>query len=129
MKKKVRNRRWEWFDFVYKASYILHLGDEQKYVDEVNKLWPESPTTIHTSAARCITGWAEGNFTVALWFQPGCDYANEWRSAVAAHEAVHAANSVLEERGIKSNSAIDEPLAYYVEYITRECLTRLREKK
>lgn len=42
-----------------------------------------------------------------------------------AHELIHVALAILEFRGIKLESANDEPIAYYYEWLFRNCAREL----
>lgn len=43
-----------------------------------------------------------------------------------AHEALHCANAILEERGIRSPTENDEPLAYMVGWLVRNICEQMR---
>lgn len=48
---------------------------------------------------------------------------------VLTHETIHAANFILEGRGILSDYNNDEPLCYLAEWINNEIYTFMKEKK
>lgn len=48
---------------------------------------------------------------------------------VLAHEALHAVNLILDNRGVKFDVDNDEPYAYYLSYIVEQFYDFLKEKK
>jgi hypothetical protein len=56
-------------------------------------------------------------------------YIKEPLCAVIAHEAVHAANYILSDRGVLCDHDNDEPLAYLVEWVVSKVVDALKRKR
>jgi hypothetical protein len=81
-------------------------------------------------AAKCVelldAQGAETNVICLQWWpaKPGPKHY-----AMLAHEVFHAADHVLSKRGVELGRYTTEPYAYFIESITRRCLTLLDTRR
>lgn len=104
---------------VYKIEIGVLIGKKEDAVkrlteyDKVGAAWLKEQSRINGATM-------SHGITPFMWL-------SEVTPGTVAHEAVHAASIVLQSRGIDIASSGEEPLAYMVEYITRE-IYRIHKK-
>lgn len=115
-------------DSLYKIRFHFWRGPEKALVAQVKKDTNE-PCEVHNGAARTISYIAPGygQLVIHIWVSPDYSLRDSFGLSSLAHEAVHAATFVWERIGAKAPEAgNDEQFAYYVEWIVREFLRRMR---
>lgn len=97
---------WKW------DGYVVIGGTPDEAKRCAKRLIGAEPSILPRSMGH---GFVEYGRPWFLW----CSSLKEWPTL--AHEAVHIAGGVLENRGVKFASDNDEALAYTMEFILREC--------
>lgn len=114
-------------DTLYKIRFFLYHSPERRLVARCAK--DGQPIDAHDGAARTVAYVSEGfgQLVVHLWFSPDTNLRSPFGVSCLAHECVHAANAVFDRIGATATFDwhADEPYAYYVEYLVRECARRL----
>ncbi len=115
-------------DPLYKIRFHFWRGPESALIAWAKKDgWP---CDAHDGAARSINYVAKGygQMVVHIWVAPAYSLRSPFGISALAHECVHAANAVFERIGapVSLKWHEDEPYAYYVEWLVREFLRRMR---
>lgn len=117
-------KTWKWSDPLYDVSVFLLKGkgeDAQRYLkktfdeDYVGE-WMGAKTLFISKPRGCA---------LVLWFPQWFSTKDGTHLSVLAHEAFHAAEFTLRERGMTLTDASDEAYAYYIAWIFRECYRRM----
>lgn len=115
-------------DTLYKIRFHFWRGPERAMVEHTKKDgYPECEE--HNGAARCIsyTSPGYGQLVIHLWVSPAHKLTDPFGASCVSHEAIHAALEVWKRIGQPAPDAEHaEAFAYYVEWIVREFLRRMR---
>lgn len=117
-------------DQVYKTRLHFWRGPEQAMVTFVRRDGEECD--LHHGLARTVCYASgdrfHGRFNIHIWIAPEAPLSTPEGVAALAHEAVHVANVVFARIGATPTHTWndDEPYAYYVEWIVREFMRRMR---
>ncbi len=120
-------RHWRWSDPLYGSGFVLLCGPGVEALAWLARTF--GPVTEFDGAADMAgqTAWIErkGKRYAAIWF-PEFSADKIEDVAMLAHESFHATDFVLSDRGFKLSDDSDEAYAYYLSWVFRECLKRLK---
>lgn len=114
-------------DPLYKIRLHFWRGPEAALVAQVKRDGYDE--RIHDGAARMIAYTAPGfgQLVVHIWVSPDHALTDPFGASALAHECVHAALEVFKRIGASAPTPeTSEPFAYYVEWLMREFLRRMR---
>lgn len=118
-------------DPIYRVDYFVVCAEERDYLPALRKLLrsytilsrktqqeilDRAQHPLTRCAGRCIRLSNPKVEAVVIWLRPGADIS------VLVHEAWHAAYWVFEGRVTAWNDGVDEPMAYYLQWIVRQAL-------
>ncbi|MDP2319587.1 MAG: hypothetical protein Q8O42_09655 [Acidobacteriota bacterium] len=115
-------------DPLYKTSIHFWRGPEAAMVAQVKRDGYDE-ATVHDGAARMVSYIAPGygQLVVHIWVSPDHSLRDSFGASALAHECVHAALEVFKRIGAPAPTPeTSEPFAYYVEWLMREFLRRMR---
>lgn len=128
MKKVAPNRHALVRDPLYKIRFHLYHAPEARLVAECRR--DKVDIEIHRGAGRTVNYKAPGygQLVVHVWIDADTSLRTPFGVSAVAHECIHAANAVFEHIGAAATFAWhgDEPYAYYVEWLVREFMRRMR---
>ena len=110
-----------WYDPIYRRNFYVFIEEDWEKCRKFMRTKLSEPCEVERADnfADAImfpvsTSWSD-LAGIAFWFPRKAG----WEASTYAHEAVHACNMVFDKCGIKANYENDEAQAYYVEYITK----------
>ncbi len=120
-------RRWRWRDPIYGAGVVLLRGSGVAALHWLTATFGSVTEFDGSPDMAGQTAWVErdGKRWVVIWF-PAFSAAKVEDLSMLAHESYHAADFVLSDRGLKPSDDSDEAYAYYLSWVFRECLKRLK---
>lgn len=122
-------KTWRWTDPVYDVDiYLLH-GPAEKAEAWFQRMFNAGPEQIgdFRGAKTVFTVNSQRGDAVIFWYP-------EWflrrdrskrHPATIAHESLHGALNVLQDRGVEVNDGSDEAFAYYLTWLYHEQWKRL----
>lgn len=128
-----RIRQWYMFDTVYRVGYAIVCCRPAQFKERLVRLLPqeilagftEDDFSVTGVNGRCIRCWHNtyGDIVV-LYFRPERDRCG--LLPTVAHEAFHATFQLLTKKGMAPSGDSEEAYAYYLEWLTREILKRIK---
>jgi hypothetical protein len=115
-------------DPLYKIRLHFWRSDEKAMVATVKRDGYDE-CEVHDGSARMIAYTAPGfgQLVVHVWVSPDHSLRDPFGASALAHECVHAALEVFKRIGASAPTPeTSEPFAYYVEWLMREFLRRMR---
>lgn len=107
-------------DLYHQDIYFIPGLSEEDYDKFIRKFDPKYHSSIGSSYG--YTTLAAGK--VFIWLKD-----NKFENLGAlCHECVHAANFILNDRGIKQDTNNDEALTYLAQWVFEKCLKHMRVK-
>lgn len=120
----------DFYDPIYRVTYVVIISRPEEFRPTLKKLLR---VTVRPAPAASIWAWTTHDVStcngrvwrlepgkaqvVVIWLRAGGDMGT------LVHEVWHAARWVLETRGVRGISEdLDEPMAYYLQWITRRAL-------
>jgi hypothetical protein len=106
---------------LYRGMLLIVLTDD---INELQKHIPDfggEDIYAHT----LLVNWKEGEgFAIVLNFKN--DYRKIYNGTIT-HEAIHATNFIMQERGFVADFSNDEPAAYLAEFVVDEIYILMNE--
>lgn len=101
---------YHFYDIIYRENFYVFVGSPKKMEKKFPRFAP------FDSKGRTFYPFDKKWPGVCIWLH------KRWDWDILAHEAVHAGNWVLRNKGVGINRRNDEALAYYVQFIIREAM-------
>lgn len=118
----------EFVEPLYKVGFSFWYDkDQKKMCEEASRRFGEQ-LPVHNGAGRTISGLANGRLFIYIFIDSEYSLHEPFAIGAVAHEALHAAHEVFRNVGAITDYEHDEPLAYYVEFIAREYMTRMQKR-
>lgn len=105
------------YDYLYRENIYVFVGSPKKMAKKFPHFAP------FDSCGRTFYPFDNKWPGVCIWLK------KHWDWHILAHEAVHAGNWILRNKGVIINRRNDEALAYYVQFIMRDIMEQIHEDK
>ncbi len=112
------------FDLVYRINIVLVVGCRKESSKLIKQVYEVNLDLDIDENAPGYTEMIEGD--IYVWLEKFNDIPDSYSDFV--HEMFHAMTYVLDSRGVKFSVHNDEPHAYYLGFLIREFLTKLKAK-
>lgn len=121
-------KAWKWSDETYDTSVVLLRGDWDTSRAWMDKTFGDVTEAEVGEGKGAKTLWIERprGTALVLWFPQWFKGATAYELGILAHECFHAAFFVLQRRGVVWSNESDEAFAYYIAWMFRSVLGRLR---
>ena len=117
------SRKPEWhYCELYKMNFNFHIGWTQKQFEKyASEEYNHDRDYSSCNGVRLrIEDMDTGAVSSVIWVRNKNDYSG------LAHECIHSALCILEERGIDARDSHGETLCYLVEYIMKAAMGKLK---
>ena len=112
-------------DTLYHVELLFFVGNGAETASYINKKFDKDYSDIIEESLGGVVfcGYAkDGHMILAMW-------VHEPKFSIIAHECVHIASIVFEDRSIPFTSKNDEIIAYYIEFWVRNIENYLNRKE
>lgn len=116
---KIKCEAWNITDEIYNAHLSLFIGDIDAFYDHITQIGVEDDRNDHRHS-RGFMMTHESKYFI-IWMR-------NWDPTVFAHELIHHTINVMADRGVRISDVEQEPMAYYVEMMTRLVYGAIKKK-